>query len=232
MNKSTRKPLPANRDASATWPRNAPPELPNAPTAGPRPWSRHTRFDIDTRISILQRNLRYEMFARLRPLLRYERLTEQQWRILRSVEAFNFIDHAGLCRVSGLTDSSVTRILRALALRNLIIYEWPIAKKTKKPTTRHYKVMLTPHGKRLFARAMKDAQTRYADAEAKFGADDLAELCRLMDRFIVALRGAEFGATEEARRSLPYRDMDNGRWIATVEGDKRKEMMRAFREGL
>jgi DNA-binding MarR family transcriptional regulator len=228
--RSTRKSTLAKPEPASIWPRNAPPEV--APDDAPDGWWPETRFDIDSRVSMLQRNLRYEMFARLRPLLRHERLTEQQWRVLRTVEFFNFVDHASLCRASGLTRSSMTRILRALALRNLIIYEWPTAKKTGRPTTRHYKVMLTNHAKRLFARARKDAQTRYRDVETKFPERDLEQMCHLMDRFIVALRGAEFGATEETHRSLPHRDLDNGRWISNRAHAKRRELIRAFQEGL
>ena len=168
----------------------------------------------------------------MRPLFRYDRLTEPQWRVLRAVEAYNWIDHAGLCRVTGLTTCSVSRIVDALSERGLIEREWPITKKTKRPTVRHYKVVLTRRAERMLIHALKEAQTRYLDIEAKFSENDLRQMCRLMDRFIVALRGAEFEASDEPHRSHPHREHHNGRWISNGKHAKRKELIRAFQEGL
>lgn len=218
--------------APATWPRNAPPDTPEAEPAGPRPWSREIRADIDRNISVLQRHLRYEMFQRMRPLFRYDRLTEPQWRVLRTLEMFTSLDHSGLCRATGLTKSTVSRIVEALSERGLIELEWPRAVRSKRPAVRRYRVVPTRRARKIFAQARTEAQTRYLDVEAKFGEEDLVELCRLMDRFVVALRGEEFGASDEAHRTHPHRDDRNGRWISNAENARRKELARAFREGI
>jgi homoprotocatechuate degradation regulator HpaR len=122
--------------------------------------------------------------ARFRPLLREHGLTEQQWRVLRTLSEYDSIDGSELASRSFLLAPSLTRILQHLEVEGLLQRSYD------ENDQRRLVVNITPAGRRLFARVAPESELLYAAIEQAFGAGRLETLYELLADFYQVL-GAE-----------------------------------------
>ncbi len=119
--------------------------------------------------------------SRFRPMLRQHGLTEQQWRVIRALAAYQKIDASDLARRSFLLSPSLTRILQFLERAQLI-------KRSSDANDQRRSVFaLTNKGRRIYDEVGPDSEMLYAEIENKFGADKLETLYALLAEFYTAL---------------------------------------------
>lgn len=119
--------------------------------------------------------------SRFRPMLRRHGLTEQQWRVIRALAAYQEIDASELARRSFLLSPSLTRILQFLERAKLI-------KRSSDANDQRRSVFaLTEKGRRIYDEVGPDSELLYATIENQFGADKLETLYTLLAEFYTAL---------------------------------------------
>jgi homoprotocatechuate degradation regulator HpaR len=119
--------------------------------------------------------------SRFRPMLRSHGLTEQQWRVIRALAAYQEIDASELAKKSFLLAPSLTRILQFLEKEKLI-------KRSSDANDQRRSVFaLTGKGRRLYDEVGPDSELLYADIEKQFGVDKLETLYALLAEFYTAL---------------------------------------------
>jgi len=123
--------------------------------------------------------------SRFRPMLRRHGVTEQQWRVIRALAAYQEIDASELAKRSFLLAPSLTRILRFLERANLI-------KRSSDANDQRRSVFaLTGKGRQLYDEVGPDSELLYAEIENQFGADKLETLYALLAEFYTALAAAD-----------------------------------------
>lgn len=115
--------------------------------------------------------------ARFRPMLRNHGLTEQQWRVIRTLAAFEPVDATMLARQSFLLAPSLSRILQFLESESLV------RRDADSNDQRRSMLRLTDTGRAKFAAVAPDAESLYADIEGAFGAERLDRLYDLLADF-------------------------------------------------
>jgi homoprotocatechuate degradation regulator HpaR len=123
--------------------------------------------------------------SRFRPMLRRHGLTEQQWRVIRALAAYQEIDASELAKRSFLLAPSLTRILRFLERANLI------KRSSDANDQRRYVFVLTGKGRRIYDEVGPDSELLYAEIENLFGTDKLEILYTLLAEFYTALAAAD-----------------------------------------
>ena len=119
--------------------------------------------------------------SRFRPMLRQHGLTEQQWRVIRALAAYQKIDASELARRSFLLSPSLTRILQFLERAKLI-------KRSSDANDQRRSVFaLTAKGRRIYDEVGPDSELLYVAIENQFGADKLETLYTLLAEFYTAL---------------------------------------------
>jgi len=119
--------------------------------------------------------------SRFRPMLRQHGLTEQQWRVIRALAAYDQIDASELARRSFLLAPSLTRILQFLEREKLV------KRSSDANDQRRYVFVLTGKGRRIYDEVGPDSELLYADIENQFGAAKLETLYGLLAEFYTAL---------------------------------------------
>lgn len=138
-------------------------------------------FDQSLPMALLK--AREAAMARFRPMLRRHGLTEQQWRVIRTLAAFEPIDATQLARHSFLLAPSLSRILQFLESENLVL------RHADSSDQRRSVVRLSDAGREKFAAVAPDAEALYADIEQAFGAKRLDRLYDLLAEFHDQLAG-------------------------------------------
>ena len=119
--------------------------------------------------------------SRFRPMLRQHGLTEQQWRVIRALAAFQKVDASELAKRSFLLAPSLTRILQFLEREKLV------KRSSDTNDQRRYVFVLTVQGRRIYDEVGPDSERLYAEIESQFGADKLEALYALLAEFCTAL---------------------------------------------
>lgn len=119
--------------------------------------------------------------SRFRPMLREHGLTEQQWRVIRTLAAFERLDASELALRSFLLAPSLTRILQHLEKEKVV------KRSTDRSDQRRSFLMLTRKGERIFTRVGPDSEALYKDIEKEFGTDRLETLYELLADFCTTL---------------------------------------------
>jgi len=119
--------------------------------------------------------------SRFRPMLRSHGLTEQQWRVIRALAAYQEIDASELAKRSFLLAPSLTRILQFLERAKLV------KRSSDANDQRRSVFVLTGKGQRIYDEVGPDSELLYADIENQFGADKLETLYALLAEFYTAL---------------------------------------------
>ncbi len=126
-----------------------------------------------------------QVIAPLRPILREHGFTEPQWRVMRVINDRGATDATGLAEVALLHPPSVTRILKELEERKLVVRE-PDANDRRRTM-----VALTTEGRefvKLISRTMMRILREYSD---RFGAERLERLADELRALSAAVRGVE-----------------------------------------
>lgn len=109
-----------------------------------------------------------------RPLLQKYELSEQQWRVLRSLYPDDVVEATELAHRAAILPSSLTRILKALEERKLVA------------TTRHVQdgrrlqISLSPAGKGLIKSALPESKAIYARIYGALGQERVNTLGPLL----------------------------------------------------
>ena len=119
--------------------------------------------------------------ARFRPMLRQHGLTEQQWRVIRALAAYENIDASELARRSFLLAPSLTRILQFLEGEKIV------KRSPDENDQRRSVFVLNAKGKKLYGLVGPDSEVLYARIEKQFGANKLESLYGLLAEFYSAL---------------------------------------------
>lgn len=113
---------------------------------------------------------REAVMAPIRPMLREAGVTEQQWRVLRVLKDLGALDPTSLSQAALLYPPSVTRILKDLADRGLIVRE-------SDPSDRRRSIAsLTESGRTLLSETARHTVATLETYRHKFGAARLEQL--------------------------------------------------------
>jgi len=131
-----------------------------------------------------QRNLpmallraRESVMERFRPILRNHDLTEQQWRVVRALQASENIEATALSEKTLLLMPSLTRILKSLEEQKLI-------KRTVVEGDNRRKVIrLAKRGHDLYAKIAPLSEAEYKKLELQIGAKNIQTLYDLLGTF-------------------------------------------------
>ena len=116
--------------------------------------------------------------AHFRPLFHAHAVTEQQWRIIRTLEEHGELEARRLADLCALLSPSLTGILRRLQQSGLI-------------ERRRVNLRLSPKGQALFEKIRPLVEAKYQEFETEVSPDKLERLNRLLDEVIaLGLDGA------------------------------------------
>lgn len=110
--------------------------------------------------------------APIRPILRDVNVTEQQWRVLRVLGEQDELDAVSITQMAMLLPPSVTRILRELEERKLII------RRPDHNDGRRSIVFITAKGRQLMASTAKHTKAVLAAYTKAFGQERLDNLIK------------------------------------------------------
>lgn len=113
---------------------------------------------------------REAVMRHFRPALRHFGITEQQWRILRALASVGEIEVLALAEATFLLAPSLSRILKDLEQRDLIV------RRGSSEDMRRGIVAIAPKGRALIDNAGAISETIYREITRRFGAARLAAL--------------------------------------------------------
>lgn len=113
---------------------------------------------------------REAVMRHFRAALRRAGLTEQQWRVLRALMSVTEIEVTDLARVTCLLGPSLSRILRDLEERGLIL------RRPDAADQRRALIAIAPQGRAVIETTAPLSEAIYAELTRRFGADDMARL--------------------------------------------------------
>ena len=137
--------------------------------------------DLDHSLPLQLLKAREAAMSNFRPMLRRHGLTEQQWRVIRVLAAYQGIDATTLAQRAMLLAPSLTRILQHLQ-RESLVQRVPDRQDQRRAT-----FTLTPAGQAKFDAVGPDSEKLYAVIEKQFGANNLAQLYTLLAEFEEAM---------------------------------------------
>lgn len=125
------------------------------------------------------------VIAPLRSILREYNVTEPQWRVMRVINDRGSTDATGLAEVSLLRAPSITRILKELEERKLVIRE------SDANDRRRTMVALSPEGRefvKMTSRVMMRILRQYSD---RFGVERIERLADELRALSAAVKGID-----------------------------------------
>src|SRR5690606_14218190 len=108
---------------------------------------------------------------RFRPVLHPYNVTEQQWRTLRALHDLGELTAAGLAAECSILAPSMTRILRTLSERGLVLVH------RSKSDGRELRVRISAKGKRLVRVIGPKVEKEYAKIQEQLRPERLKALC-------------------------------------------------------
>ncbi len=128
---------------------------------------------------------RESVMSRIRPVLRAHGITEQQWRVLRTIQDLHETEITALADQVFLLPPSLSRILRDLELRGLL------DRRSSAMDQRRALVSVTPAGAQLIREVEPALLTVRLEMRALFGIDRLRALDALLEELAAALGPGE-----------------------------------------
>lgn len=126
---------------------------------------------------------REELLCHFRPIISHFGLTEQQWRILRTLSEMEQLEPREICEICHILSPSMTGVLSRMEEMNLVT-------RVRMPEDqRRVIVRLTPKSEQLVSELGPLIVEQYKVIEQAFGPDLIKELYEVMDRVIAAERG-------------------------------------------
>jgi homoprotocatechuate degradation regulator HpaR len=126
---------------------------------------------------------REELLCHFRPIISHFGLTEQQWRILRTLSEMEQLEPREICEICHILSPSMTGVLSRMEEMNLVTRE------RMPEDQRRVIVRLTPKSEQLVSELGPLIVEQYKVIEQAFGPDLIKELYEVMDRVIAAERG-------------------------------------------
>ncbi len=124
---------------------------------------------------------RETFMAGFRPLLREHGLSEQQWRVLRTLNDMGDMEPNQLADACLILSPSLTRMLAAMAESDMIV-------RTRSSVDQRRQVIsLTPKSREFLAKVEPQVDAEYARIEALLGRTRLDELYAILDEAILAM---------------------------------------------
>ncbi len=121
---------------------------------------------------------RESFMARFRPILREHGITEQQWRVLRTLNDTGDMEPNQLADACLILSPSLTRMLAAMEQTDMIV-------RTRSSVDQRRQVIsLTPKSRRFLADVEPEVDAAYADIERRLGRMRLEALYRVIDEAI------------------------------------------------
>ena len=136
-------------------------------------------------IAAVMLNAKEAVLAPMRPKLREYDITEPQWRVMRVINDRGTTDATGLAEVGLLHAPSVTRILKDLEERKLIVRE-PDANDRRRAL-----VALTPEGREIVKTISRMVVRIMRDYSERFGEQRLERLLNELRALSAAIKGVE-----------------------------------------
>ena len=134
---------------------------------------------------------REAVMFRLRPILRARNITEQQWRVLRTIRDLKETEITALATRVFLLPPSLSRIVKDLEARGLI------RRRTSENDQRRAIVSLTPAGEAVISDAQPELSGAVAEMRVLFGAERMEQMYRLLSELEAVLGPGEL--TEDDR---------------------------------
>jgi len=125
------------------------------------------------------------VIAPLRPILREYNVTEPQWRVLRVINDRGATDATGLAEISLLHAPSVTRILKDLEERKLIVRE------SDANDRRRTMLALSPAGREVVRGTSRNMMRVLREYSDRFGPERLERLADELRALSAAIKGIE-----------------------------------------
>ena len=126
---------------------------------------------------------REELLCHFRPIITHFGLTEQQWRILRTLDEKEQLEPREICEHCHILSPSLTGVLSRMEEMGLV------TRTRMAGDQRRVIVRLTPKSERLVAELGPLIVEQYKIIEQAFGPELIKQLYEVMDQVIVAERG-------------------------------------------
>ncbi len=141
--------------------------------------------EIDGTLPLALLRAREALMEGFRPILRRHGVTEQQWRVLRTVQQLGEVTASELATRCCLLLPSVTRIVRGLERSGLL------RRAVEASDQRRRRIALTAAGQRLIAAAAPEVLQRYAELDRAVGAVRLRSLVEQLNAFTTSIQGRD-----------------------------------------
>ena len=126
---------------------------------------------------------REELLCHFRPIISHFGLTEQQWRILRTLSEMDQLEPREICEHCHILSPSMTGVLSRME-------EMGLVSRTRMPEDqRRVIVRLTPKSEQLVSELGPLIVEQYKIIEQAFGPELIKELYEVIDQVIAAERG-------------------------------------------
>ncbi len=160
---------------------------------------------MDRRISY--RNLpqlflkaREELLGHFRPIINHFGLTEQQWRILRTLSEHEQLEPREICEICHILSPSLAGVLARMDDLGVVI-------RSRMPEDqRRVLVRLSPKGEAIVAQMAPLVQAQYRLLEDALGKELIQEVYQVVDKLLIAQQ-----TTRVPRVALPALDASLGR---------------------
>lgn len=145
---------------------------------------------------------REAVMNRFRSSLHLFNITEQQWRVLRALNAVTEIEVTDLAKATSLLAPSLSRILRDLEARKLIV------RRRAPGDQRRALISISPSGLTLIDSVAPYSEAIYAEVTETFGAEKMATLQALLKELTESLNAlppplADVGRPDEGALEEP-----------------------------
>lgn len=135
--------------------------------------------------SLAHRNLpllllkaREALLSRFRPIISHFGLTEQQWRVIRTLSAHKAMEPRQICEACQILSPSLTGVLARMEELGLV------SRERMADDQRRQLVRLTPRSEDIALRVAPLIEAQYAAMEAHLGPELVGEIYDVLDRLL------------------------------------------------
>nr|WP_314091115.1 homoprotocatechuate degradation operon regulator HpaR [uncultured Shinella sp.] len=133
---------------------------------------------------------REAVMSHFRPILADHDVTEQQWRVLRTLSDAGLLDATEVAEKAFILAPSLTRMLRSLEERGFI------SRHKDKADGRRVLLRLEAAGQAVIDEVMPDSRRVYADLDARFGGERVEQLLDMLEELAALKLEGKAGGEE------------------------------------
>ena|SRR5690606_27882837 len=134
--------------------------------------------DTTRSVPLMLIRARVAVMSRFQPLLAQCGLSEQQWRVIRTLAEADNLDAHEVAERACVLGPSLSRIIKTLQARRLVL------RRTDPEDRRRVMLSLTPAGVDLIAQLTHQGSASYADFVREFGADRIDKLLDMLNDLV------------------------------------------------